>query len=89
MSKHLHVFAAVLLLSAASGAAEQPAGNWAQWGSPADIQTPFPATLEKIVTVGTEAFGLFTWVDWDVGVTELSSKSLGITENSSPACSRR
>ena len=54
------------------GSALLVGGTWFPAGSPSDIPSGYPATLEQLVTVGTTAFGVYNWIDWDIGVEVLA-----------------
>ncbi len=55
-----------------AGSAIKAGDNWFPAGSPADIDSPHPASLRKLVSVGSEVFAVYQWVDWDIGVDVLA-----------------
>ncbi|MFO7610656.1 MAG: FlgD immunoglobulin-like domain containing protein, partial [Candidatus Krumholzibacteriia bacterium] len=55
-----------------AGSAIRSGNGWFAAGSPDDIGSPRPASLQKLVSVGYEVFAVYQWIDWDIGVDVLA-----------------
>ncbi len=50
------------------GSAVVSPGGWDRWGNCSDLVTSFPGSFTDLAAVGMEFFGVYSYVDYDVGI---------------------
>jgi len=50
------------------GSALNNAGSWTQWGNRSDLDTSFPGSFDELEVVGSEIYGVYSYIDYDVEV---------------------